>query len=393
MKVQIGKQFSSFMDFVRGGSAIVVLLVHVYFVFISPHYDRKAVAHIMELSGSYAVMIFFIISGFMITSSVLRNIDVNAGRFDGRKYLLDRLVRLYPALLFSLLLTIGVFYLITGFRLHGSESFIIDGDFWLIRERVTLEWDRLFISSVYLQEIVPAWYAPNLNGSLWSLGYEFWFYILAFTFVNGLINKRVVTGWLLSALIIFSLILLNNNSFFTYLLIWCAGMFWALLYHRRETWSRDVKPALLILAVFIVLLLITIGTKNDFSIFLRPKLTVIGRIAQSLISWLIMLLGLWISLMLDGRKLKLGSLPYSAKFSYTLYAIHFPLLLLGFSLLHPWLHSLNWKFSMLFGLLMGLLILLISATLARKVENKELVRKLFRRHRIPGNIKSSPGEG
>ena len=37
-----------------------------------------------------------------------------------------------------------------------------------------------------------------------------------------------------------------------------------------------------------------------------------------------------------------GYLRASAVYCYTLYVIHFPLLLLAFSLLHPWLHELHW---------------------------------------------------
>src|SRR4051812_14152265 len=65
------------IDVLRGAAVILVVLHHIHLRFQIRHYDvasllPKPVAQVLFWSGYYAVIAFFVISGFLITSLSLR---------------------------------------------------------------------------------------------------------------------------------------------------------------------------------------------------------------------------------------------------------------------------------------------------------------------------------
>src|SRR5205814_4798891 len=71
-----------------------------------------------------------------------------------------------------------------------------------------------------------------------------------------------------------------------------------------------------------------------------------------------------------------SSISSLARFSYTLYVIHYPLLLLSFSLLHPMLHNHSWMTSLVVAMTILAPIAYISSSMAIIVENRVLLRHL-----------------
>lgn len=125
--------------------------------------------------GHEAVMLFFVLSGFLIGSVVQR--DVNQRRWSWGGYFVDRTVRLaivaVPALVLTAVLdrtgqAVGDSRAYDG----GHPSNTIAGQ--RLSERGTV---AVFLANLgFLQTIV----APTFgtNGPLWSLANEFWYYIL-----------------------------------------------------------------------------------------------------------------------------------------------------------------------------------------------------------------------
>ncbi len=103
--------------------------------------------------GGEAVMLFFLVSGFVVMFSVMRTPDMRFG-----EYLWRRATRIYPVFLLALL----VGYLAT----------------W----RVGVDWPTLIGNIAMLQDYDQA--KPGTivstyrNPALWSLSYEWWFYML-----------------------------------------------------------------------------------------------------------------------------------------------------------------------------------------------------------------------
>lgn len=136
--------------------------------------------------GGLSVEIFFIISGYLILNSLkFSKTSLN--------FLWKRLLRLYPALIVMLIVT-----LIVVFFVYIGENIFLESDFKsYLPNNLKLYKTQYNIKGVFENNPYPS----AINGSLWSLCYEFTMYIfilLLFPFKN---NKKI----LLSILTLFFL--------------------------------------------------------------------------------------------------------------------------------------------------------------------------------------------
>jgi peptidoglycan/LPS O-acetylase OafA/YrhL len=124
--------------------------------------------------GELAVAGFFLLSGYLITASIMRSNDLKA-------YAMARMLRIYPAF--------GLAYLISVFILGP-----------LVEARV---WDHLPTTLLYLLFLQPPIsypgqfpglvHYPYLNGAMWTIAYEFRCYILiAMLWQIGVLQRRRV---------------------------------------------------------------------------------------------------------------------------------------------------------------------------------------------------------
>ncbi len=138
------------LDGIRGLAVAGVMLAH-----------AAAGAPYLQ-GGAVGVDAFFVLSGFLITSILVREYDDSAGRISMRRFYARRVLRLGPALI-ALLLTIlaGSWLLLDP---AGARDNTIDV---LITLFYATNWARAF-------QLHP----PNLLGHTWSLSIEEQFYIL-----------------------------------------------------------------------------------------------------------------------------------------------------------------------------------------------------------------------
>ena len=118
-------EYSVHLDAVRGDAALVVFSGHVQKLFLRPFFhtalvsaaggaistlSAQAQAPHLEL-GHEAVMVFFVLSGFLVGGSTIRVIKSNSWTW--KEYLLQRLTRMWmvliPALVLGLLDNLGLF--------------------------------------------------------------------------------------------------------------------------------------------------------------------------------------------------------------------------------------------------------------------------------------------
>ncbi|MFT3965194.1 MAG: acyltransferase [Sphingobium sp.] len=134
-------------------------------------------------AGEMGVRVFFVISGFLITQSLLHSRSM-------RDYLAKRVRRVYPGFLAAT--AVCTFLIVPAFATEGWR---------LVTPGAVLDW---LWRGLTLQELIPPADAfrgnpaQTVNGALWSIRYEFWFYIvLALLGAAGLLARPRWTAALL----------------------------------------------------------------------------------------------------------------------------------------------------------------------------------------------------
>ena len=124
--------------------------------------------------GHQAVMVFFVLSGFLISSSILRSLS--AGTWSWSGYAISRATRLYVVLIPGLLF--GLLWDVLGKSLFASTGLYTQplGSFGGLVVQDALTAGNFFGTLFFLQTIVCSSFGSN--GPLWSIANEFWYYVL-----------------------------------------------------------------------------------------------------------------------------------------------------------------------------------------------------------------------
>lgn len=240
---------SIYLDLIRGISAILVVMEHLssrLFVGYGNVENPNIVVqglYLINILGGPSVIIFFVLSGLFISRSVLKAVYNN--KWSWESYLINRLSRLFVVLIPALILTfildsIAVeFFYYQGYE-TSFENFIE------------------FIGNLFfLQNIFVGVYGSN--APLWSLNYEFWYYML-FPLLFLLFSKQSKTSkivYLILTLLIISTIGTRMNSYFVIWLIGAAVLFLPKAFINRRKLFFSISLCLLILAIIIRPLVMT----------------------------------------------------------------------------------------------------------------------------------------
>ncbi|MDR7079140.1 peptidoglycan/LPS O-acetylase OafA/YrhL [Neobacillus niacini] len=232
---------SIFLDLVRGISAILVVMEHLssrlfvgYGNLENPNLLVKFL-YLLNFLGNPAVIIFFVLSGLFISRSVL--IAVFENIWSWKSYLINRFSRLFIVLIPALILTFILDSFASNFL--GYESY--DNSFSNLKE---------FIGNLlFLQGVFVGFYGSN--APLWSLSYEFWYYMLFPLLIGLFINKTKINKFIyfLFSCIIISTIGIQINSYFV---IWLIGPF-ILLLPRIKLLIQRFFPVLSLILVLVAM--------------------------------------------------------------------------------------------------------------------------------------------
>ncbi len=171
------------LEGLRGACAVVVMLGHWLQIFAPRDGIFSYVATMGEPFGFIAVIVFFILSGFVIGHSVKPTPDPNAVK----AYLLKRFIRLYPiyiaALVFSFLVagaSIVSLYFV-GHAIFLQNTFIdtieSNGPLWSLNNEVCY-YLIFLILWIYPRSLVPFWCAAIAGAIIASLDAT-WYFNLA----------------------------------------------------------------------------------------------------------------------------------------------------------------------------------------------------------------------
>lgn len=308
-----GNPAYALVDASRAVLASIVAFSHAWYLIVRDYQPGDGViagaGYFLAGFAHACVIIFFVLSGYWITRTVDRRLRDG---WSWRHYLADRLVRLDLVLVPALVLggtldAIGYYVLQTPTHLAQTGTFVLRADL-----ASTLRPEIFLGNLAFLQGVLLLPFGSN--GPLWSVGYEFWYYLWFPALALSVRQRR--PSWSLLLVIIG----LWSAPFAMGFLAWLCG---TAAYVAERRWSpvraSDRPPPLRIVAVAAVgvgvVLLIVRFRDFPFEDFLLAAV-----------------FGILLTLLLMARvglpPLMTALARFGARSSFTLYATHFPVLAL-----------------------------------------------------------------
>lgn len=199
------------LEAVRGAAAVYVVLHHTI------SYDVEWMGlnlGILLRFGQEAVITFFLLSGFVIAYSFNRSTNRSFG-----SYFANRFCRIYIPLM--------MVFAVTWLFSSQKAGRLVDPDLFGLLGNISMLQDM----TVHLPGAI---FSPYLdNGPLWSLSYEWWFYMLFFplvTYVNGPQHHYIAFGLASVAAVVYLFMPVFPIRVLMHLAIWWAGAYLAVLY-------------------------------------------------------------------------------------------------------------------------------------------------------------------
>src|SRR5580765_6799201 len=143
---------------IRFYAALLVFLSHVPLI---PGMDRMAEHHLVFDAGVVGVSFFFVLSGFILTYNYADVFSLSLGHHDYRKFVWDRLTKIYPV--------------------HCSITLLMI-PLQLLSPNLPLDWRaapvHLLLAQCFWPSPEPPFY-KYLNVPSWSISCEWFFYLCA----------------------------------------------------------------------------------------------------------------------------------------------------------------------------------------------------------------------
>lgn len=191
-------------NLIRAIAASLVLFSHSFALALGSGDFEPLKSTIGMTWGTIAVDIFFITSGFLITSSYLSRNNIVA-------FAWARIIRIYPALIVAVLFCVFVVGL--WFTTLNSTEYLFNQKTiqYIIRNCILFFGIEHTLPGVFLN--TP--YKEAINGSLWTLPYEVKMYVILALFLasTSFITKKIPAKYLILGTTMFSVILFLTNKF------------------------------------------------------------------------------------------------------------------------------------------------------------------------------------
>lgn len=294
------------LDMLRGAAALYVAMTH---SIIRHMVSRYSLCGILLSFGEEAVMLFFLLSGFVIYFSVTQEKNITF-----KKYFIKRFNRIYPLLLISFLLSYTLFLMQTQHFVELNVRELI-GNIFMLQSNTYMNpgtWFNTFYS----------------NAPLWSLAFEWYFYMLFYPinkYINAKYANKVVLGISLVGYVTFFLVPNQLSAVLLYFLIWWTGVELARSYvNFNYIHFKNISFMIAGLMLLLVLLAVPViklrGTLNSFGAYPFIQLR---HFSSTLI-----LIGIgffWAKYKFIGFNHIFGIFKKIAPFSYGIYIFHYPI--------------------------------------------------------------------
>jgi peptidoglycan/LPS O-acetylase OafA/YrhL len=309
-KRRLSATASAHLDLARGIAAAAVTFQHLRSLLLldwpqaAAHSPLAAGVYLLAKFAHPAVIVFFVLSGYLVGSSGLRAVENHTWSLS--RYLLHRFLRLEIVLVPALLLELV--WDAIGRHVLGTPGLHNGG------------WLNLLGNAAFVQDIlVPPF---GNNPALWSLAYEFWYYVLFGLLVTAALRTtRLWLRFVLAALIV-AVARFVGYGIMALASLWFLGLGIYLL--PRISLSKGRRRALLVSStlLFLAFLEVTFGRHAPAWAMLHP-------LNVDLATGL--LFGLVLYAMLHANPARSGyrqAAHWIAAPTYTLYANHLPAIVL-----------------------------------------------------------------
>lgn len=327
----LSKSISNRLHTARWCAAFIVLLGHVEMV--AKWRTGMSIWPWAHQMAHLAVVAFFVLSGFVIAHVSTHTSGLSA-------YIQERVTRIYSVLVPAVLLTILID------KLGG----LINQDFYQVYTASELYMLRFIVNIIGLQGYQGHRVQFGTNSPLWSIGYEMFFYI-----IYGLIYYKVAKpglgrkNRLLWGGAAFVFLISAGNEMASYLFIWLLGV---LAYKLRKNHRLGGYGYILIPFIFYVSIgIMTPGYWQD----LLFAIAVVAFLSLS-----------------DGNGRGIDVNKFFANFSYSLYAIHLPIIFFSFAVF--WDDNLS---IFLFASLVTISTVVVSFIFSLPFEKKRYVLRAY----------------
>jgi peptidoglycan/LPS O-acetylase OafA/YrhL len=325
-------RLSSFLNASRWWAAFLVAAHHVRHIVLA---DASNVSlggplvksfYFMTGLGSQAVMVFFVVSGYLVGGTAIARFRSRG--FDVASYAANRTSRIYtvlvPALIVGGALDFAGLHAFNGSGLYtnGAPDEPITGLFSIVGK---LDVGTFLANLFMLENVVTPALGTNLP--LWSLGYEWWYYCL-FGGAMILATSRIVVRRTVAAIALVVMCAFLPREMLAWALIWGVGV-GAALYGSSSRWKPAPWLGYCVLGAVLVAIKLTEHTSvvaHRDSIY-----GVFGRAAAVALAYAFLLL----AYLEPGPPLPMAATNERlAKFSYTLYLVHVPMIVFCVCFLH-----------------------------------------------------------
>lgn len=293
------------LDAIRGFTAFYILLTHFVLVI---NFIPKPIKIFFDF-GQEAVVVFFVLSGFVIYLSIYRQPHLTF-----KSYFTKRFSRIYFPLFVSIFISIIIVYF------SGS-----------LREEFS--WTEFTGNLLMLQdfaEVKPGvWFKPLLhNLPLWSLGYEWWFYMMfypIYKFSRKLPGKiYFILAFCLLSYINYITIPNHASLVFSYFIIWWSGVEAAAVFTQQGQFTyKNMSPVLFSLFLMSVITAIPAFSISEIRLGYYPFLI----FRHFLDAYVLMVIGIfWYQRGLVNFDKIFGLFSKLAPISYPLYLLQYPII-------------------------------------------------------------------
>lgn len=375
---KLGAAVSAHLDLIRAAAAWAVMWGHLRTLFFvdfqhltKPGWILKVI-YFLTGFGHQAVMVFFVLSGFLISSTVIKS--HLSGAWSWPDYGINRATRLYVVLIPGLLF--GLLWDVLGNSLFAAKGIythpVADLGSAIAADNLTA--GNFFGNLFYLQTIFCSTFGSN--GPLWSLANEFWYYVLFPVALGAGIawaRRSVRTAILLTGLIFCLAFFLGLEKLIGFL-IWLSGCALVFAYSKIRLRAKSGVIAYLLGATLILGgCLLSARAANGSA--LGSDLAV--GIAFTLFLFGILQVGAGVA-----SPSYANTARFFAGFSYSLYVLHFPLLLF----LRAWvIPEQRWQptaANCAMGVLIGAVVLTFAWVVSRFTESKTHVARDWTRRAL-----------